>query len=74
MCLAIPGEIVRIVDDHPLTRLGKVRFGKVLKSVNLMLVPETKVGDFVLVHAGFALTKLDIEAAAEVFRTLEQLP
>jgi hydrogenase expression/formation protein HypC len=73
MCLAVPGQITSIINDDPLTRQGKVRFGEVLKLVSLVLVPQAEVGDFVIVHAGFAIETLDVAAATEVFRTLEGL-
>lgn len=68
MCLAVPGKIISINGDDPLTRVGKVSFGGIVKEVNLAYVPEVKIGDYVIVHVGFALSKLD-EAAAE--QTLE---
>lgn len=66
MCLAIPGQVVNIADD-PL-RTATVLFGGVTKSVSLALVPEAGLGDYVIVHVGFAISKLD-EAAAR--RTIE---
>ena len=69
MCLAIPGKLVRVADaDDPLRRNGQVNFGGLLKQVNLAYVPEAKVGDYVIVHAGFALSVLD---PVEAERTLE---
>ncbi len=70
MCLAIPGEILAITDNDPLTRTGKVSFGGVVKDINLSLVPDADVGDFVIVHVGFAISRLDEEEAR---RTLEYL-
>lgn len=70
MCLAVPGEIIEITDRDPLTRGGRVRFGGVVKDVNLAYVPEAEVGDWVIVHVGFAISVLN-EAEAE--RTLEYL-
>lgn len=70
MCLAVPGQVLEIVGDDPLMRVGKVAFAGIVKEVSLALLPETKVGNYVLVHAGFAITLLD-EAAAQ--RTLEYL-
>lgn len=66
MCLAIPGKIISINDDHndPLLRSGKVSFGGIVKEVSLAYVPEAQVGQYVIVHVGFALTILD-EAEAE---------
>ena len=59
MCLAIPGQIMEISGDDPLSRIGKVRFGGVVKEVRLGYVPEANVGDFVNVHVGFALSIID---------------
>ena len=70
MCLAVPGQLVSIAGDDPFTRTGKVNFGGILKSVNLACVPEAKIGDYLIVHAGLALNVLD---EAEAARTLEYL-
>jgi hydrogenase expression/formation protein HypC len=66
MCLAVPGQVMTIEDD-PL-RTGTVSFAGVTKSVSLAMVPEAQVGDYVIVHVGFAISRLD-EAAAR--RSLE---
>ena len=63
MCLAIPGKIVSIDGDDPLVRQGRVEFGGVTIEVSLACVPEAVVGDYVLVHAGFALNVVDEEQA-----------
>ena len=63
MCLAVPGKIVSITADDPLVRLGRVEFGGVIREVSLACVPEAGVGDYVLVHAGFALNVVDEEQA-----------
>jgi hydrogenase expression/formation protein HypC len=63
MCLAIPGRVVEIAREHDLL-VGQVQFGGIRKRVCLEHVPEVKVGEYVLVHVGFALARLD-EAAAE---------
>lgn len=73
MCLAVPGEIVSITGDTPLNRMGKVRFGGVLKEVSLAYVPEAQVGDYVIVHVGFALNTVDPEEAQRVFATLQAM-
>ena len=70
MCLAVPGKLLSIAGDDPLSRTGKVSFGGILKEVNLTCVPEAKIGDYVIVHAGLAISVLDEEEAA---RTLEYL-
>jgi hydrogenase expression/formation protein HypC len=70
MCLAVPGKIVSTTGDDPWTRTAKVSFGGVIKEVNLAYVPDAKVDDYVIVHAGFALSQID---EAEAVRTFEEL-
>jgi hydrogenase expression/formation protein HypC len=70
MCLAVPGQILEIVGDDPLTRIAKVAFAGIVKDVSLALLPDAGVGDYVLVHAGFGITILD---QAEAERTMEYL-
>ena len=72
MCLAIPGLILEATSD-PLMRTGRVDFGGVVKEVNLAFTPEAKVGDYVLVHVGFALTVIDAAEAAKVFEHLDRI-
>lgn len=67
MCLAVPGEVLNIEDDQ--LRTATVSFGGVTKSVSLALVPEAEVGDYVIVHVGFAISKLDEEAARRTLQT-----
>jgi hydrogenase expression/formation protein HypC len=71
MCLGIPGEVLSL-DDGEL-RPARVRFGGVVKQVWLAYVPEAAVGDYVVVHAGFAISRVDREAAARVFQYLDQI-
>lgn len=73
MCLAIPGKLEKITGDDPITRMGRVNFGGVLKEVSLAYLPEVKAGEYVIVHAGFALSKVDEEEAAKVFEYLRQM-
>ena len=73
MCLAVPGRIVRLEDDGPGVTMGIVDFGGVRKPICLAYVPEAVAGDYVIVHVGFAISRLDEEEAAEVFRLLEEL-
>ena len=73
MCLAVPGRIESIVEGDPLLRAGKVNFGGVLKEVSLAYVPEAKVGDYVVVHVGFALSIVDEAEAQKVFEYLRQM-
>ena len=73
MCLAIPGKIESIEGRDPLTRMGRVNFGGILKEASLAFVPEAKIGDYVIVHVGFALSKLDEDEARKVFDYLKQM-
>jgi hydrogenase expression/formation protein HypC len=73
MCLAIPGKIVSVSGDEPLTRTGKIDFGGILKEASLAYVPEANVGDYVIVHVGFALSKVDEAEAHKVFEYLKQM-
>lgn len=71
MCVAVPGRIVSASDEaDPVLRMAKVSFGGVVKSVSLAYVPEAKIGDYVIVHAGFALNVVDEQ---EAVRTLEEI-
>lgn len=73
MCLAVPGKIVEVRDDGPTARMGAVDFGGVLKEINLSFVPEAREGDYVLVHAGFAINTIDEEEAGKVFEYLREI-
>jgi hydrogenase expression/formation protein HypC len=73
MCLAVPGRIRSISGDDPLTRMGKVDFGGVIKEVALAYVPDAGVGDYVLVHVGFAISKVDEKEAAETLDLLREI-
>jgi hydrogenase expression/formation protein HypC len=73
MCLAVPGKILSIEPNAAGLTMGKVSFGGVGKEVCLAYVPEAQVGDYVIVHAGFALNKLDEQEAAEVFALLREI-
>lgn len=72
MCLAIPGKISSVVDGDAHNRQGTVDFGGILKEVDLSLVPEAGMGDYVLVHVGFAIARVDEEEAQQVFQYLEE--
>ena len=73
MCLAVPGRIESIAEAAPLMRVGKVDFGGVTREVNLACVPEAKIGDYVLVHVGFALSLIDEAEAQRVFGYLQEI-
>ena len=73
MCLGIPGRILEINDGEGVSSAGKVDFGGTLKEVSLAFVPEACVGDYVVVHVGFAIARLDEAEAARVFDYLRQM-
>lgn len=73
MCLAVPGEILSIAGVSALERTGKVNFGGIIKEVSLAFVPEAEVGNYVIVHVGFALSIVDENEAARVFDYLTQM-
>ncbi len=74
MCLAVPGKIVTIREEENLgLRCGKVEFGAILREVRLDYTPEARVGDYVLVHVGFALTVVDEHEAQRTLEALRQL-
>src|SRR5208337_3337300 len=72
MCLAVPGKLVeeQLLGDN---RLGIVQFGGIKRSVFLNFVPEAQVGDYVMVHVGFAISRVDAEEAARTYRVLEDM-
>lgn len=74
MCLAVPGKVVQItkIDQSPTGLIGIVDFGGNQVEVSLSLVSEVKIGDFVLVHAGYALEILDEQEAIKTWDSLEQ--
>ena len=73
MCLAIPGKVVSIRGDDSLMRMGKINFGGIVKEASLAYVPEVKIGDYVIVHVGFALSKVDEDEAQKVFEYLKKI-
>ena len=74
MCLGVPGKLVEI---HPLVDLqlpmGKVEFGGIYKDICLAYTPEAQVGDYVLVHVGFAISRIDQAEAEEIFSYLNEI-
>ncbi len=72
MCLGIPGKVVETLREHDVL-MGKVDFGGVFKKVCLEHVPEVKPGEYVLVHVGFALSRIDEAEAARIFEFLRQM-
>jgi hydrogenase expression/formation protein HypC len=73
MCLAVPGKIISISGDDPLTRMGKVDFGGIAKEVSLACVPEAVAGDYVIVHVGVAISTVSEQEAGQVFDYLRQM-
>jgi hydrogenase expression/formation protein HypC len=71
--LAVPGLILEIEEVDPQLRSGRVQFGGITREISLALVPEAEMGDYVLVHAGVALTKVDEEEARQTFEYLRQI-
>jgi hydrogenase expression/formation protein HypC len=72
MCLAIPGKIVNSQTENGI-RVGQVQFGAVMRQTCLDLVPEASIGDYVLVHVGFAMSVVDREEAERTYALLESL-
>jgi hydrogenase expression/formation protein HypC len=72
MCLGVPGKLLEVhkQDDLP---MGKVEFGGILKEVCLAYTPEAQVGDYVLVHVGFAISRIDETEAQEIFGYLQEI-
>lgn len=73
MCLAVPGKIESISGEDPLTKKGKVNFGGVTKEISLAYVPDVRIGEYVIVHVGFAISKVDEEEAVKVFAYLKEM-
>jgi len=74
MCLAIPGKIISVDNsESSLMRTGRVSFGGIIKEVNLSYTPEANLNDYVIVHVGFALKKLDESEANKVFEYLKEM-
>jgi len=71
MCLAIPGKIVEIVNVE--NQIAKVDIGGVRRNVNVGMLDDVVVGDYVLIHVGFAMTKIDEKEAAETLRILDEI-
>jgi hydrogenase expression/formation protein HypC len=72
MCLGIPGEVLEIRDEQGL-KVGKVQFGGITRDVCLACIPDIALGEFVLVHVGFAISKVDKQEAARAYATLQEL-
>lgn len=72
MCLGIPGKIIEIYETHGVN-MGKVDFEGVTKEICLAYVPEAEIGDYAIVHVGFAITKVDEASAQETLKMLREL-
>ncbi|MCS7465712.1 HypC/HybG/HupF family hydrogenase formation chaperone [Stieleria sp. ICT_E10.1] len=72
MCLAVPGKVESIFDENQM-RMGKVNFGGVIKEVCLAFLPDIEVGDYAIVHAGFAISQIDEASAEETLRTFDAM-
>ena len=73
MCLAIPGKLIEISQNAEGVRMGKANFGGIVKQICLEYTPEVNTGDYVLVHVGFALSKVDEEEAERTYKLLEEM-
>jgi hydrogenase expression/formation protein HypC len=74
MCLAIPGKLIRWIDRDPLMALAEVEFAGIVRRCHLACVPEANEGDYVVVHAGVAIARLDVAEAERVLAELKSLP
>jgi hydrogenase expression/formation protein HypC len=72
MCLAVPGKILDLQQVNGI-RLGRVKFGGIVRSISLDFVPEATVGDYVMVHVGFAISRVDAEEAERTYKILEEM-
>ena len=72
MCLAVPGQVESIHDENGM-RMGRVNFGGVVKEICLAYLPEIAVGDYTIVHVGFAISRIDEASAQETLRTFAEL-
>ncbi len=72
MCLAVPGKILD-VQEHNGSRTARVQFGGIVRQAFLQFVPDAAVGDFVMVHVGFAISKVDEQEAARTYETLREM-
>ncbi len=73
MCLGVPGKVLRVDPSDIGMTMGQVSFGGIVKDVCLAYTPDVQPGDYVLVHVGFAISKLDEQHALDVFETLREM-
>ena len=72
MCLAIPGKILEIQEQNQM-RAARVQFGGIVRQVSLDFVPEAGLGDYVMVHVGFAISRVDVSEAERTYKLLEEM-
>jgi len=73
MCLAVPGKVVSIDESNPELKMAKVNFNGVMKNVCVQWLPDLVIGEYVLVHVGFALNKIDEKEALETIQILKEM-
>ncbi len=73
MCLGVPGKVIEIQDDALGMTMGRVDFGGIVKQVCLAYTPEAELGDYVIVHVGFAISRIDEVEARQVFEYLREI-
>ena len=73
MCLAVPGKIISIEGEDPIVRTGRVSFGGIIRKVSLAYIPDATLEEYVLVHAGFAISRIDEDEANKILGYLEQM-
>jgi len=74
MCLAIPGKILSITGgDDPISKMARVDFGGIIKNICLAYVPDAKIGEYVVVHVGFAISRVHEKEAHQVFEYLKEI-
>ena len=73
MCLGVPGKVTEITQPDAGLQMGRVQFGGILKAVCLSFVPDVRVGDYVIVHAGFAISRVDEAEAQRTFELLREM-
>lgn len=72
MCLAIPGKIIELEEDGCM-RMGRIDYGGITRKACLEYIPDPQIGEYVMVHVGFAISKVDPEEAAQTYRYLAEM-
>jgi len=72
MCLAIPGKVISVEQNNGL-RSARIQFGGIVRQASLDFVPEAQVGDYVMVHVGYAISRVDAEEAERTYQLLEEM-